>query len=910
MKNEKKHFRNNRRNSKFSKKKKKTESSSFKINKQSTKDEANILEVNTLNQEEEQSQSKIAKYWKGSTLIDTKNTRGNLVFIESLNSILSISNGKVLALDISSLEIKKTFQAENEEVLAFEYNKVKKEIICLMNISMVRIFDFESESCINKFKLHKTVGTIVKLDPSGNFFAIVTSQNTIMIYETSKFNLECTFNGHSDIIYDIVFNPIKEKFTLYSCSEDNSVKVWNILLKKCTATFYPHTSSVRHAVLTNDGNFLISGTADNKIFIWKLSDHYTAEIPKPKIYSVENTFESIIYFTKVKEGKNIPSLLLGCDDGCICELNLQSGEIESENRDCLAQPIVQLYYSVGNEKVFALTNEQILIYLNVNIVNENISDASIEKLFPCYCQELLSVKYLPNSNNFLFASNDSILKFYNTQSHTVSVFEGHSDFIMSITIKQDLIITTSKDNTIRIWRWIYDENEFDAKCICVLKGHSDTVNCADIALKKTTMLVSGCKDGSVKMWDVKKVLMPEQEEEEKDDDKVIEISESLNSLASHEDEIFVVKYSPNEKLIASGSFDKTIKIYDYNLKLLSSLTGHRRGITDLSYSLYAKVLVSSSTDKTIKIWNLNDYSCLNTLEGHLSSVLKVDWIYHGTHLISAGADGLVKFWNIKNSECINTVDAHEGKIWALDVDNSKENLSFVTGGTDSKIVMWSDITAEKENEMLKEKEERMNKEDDLRMMNYNGEYIKALKLSIELGHKGDFVSTFKNYVNSVINTKLNTDNVKKSDIDLIIENRKIIDKEVPEIDLNSKYKESIDEIVNNKEIRELIKKNTEKVIEIIRDNNLKAGSFFYAQILLKILLKISRIEIFYKTKKDKEEEEDKTLLKKKRKRPLPKNYIENLEVVKMYSDKHLERIKKEISKSYMIDYSIEKMKLV
>ena len=120
MKNEKKHFRNNRRNSKLSKKKKKTESSSFKINKQSTKDEANILEVNTLNQEEEQSQSKIAKYWKGSTLIDTKNTRGNLVFIESLNSILSISNGKVLALDISSLEIKKTLSVQ---YFTFKFSK-------------------------------------------------------------------------------------------------------------------------------------------------------------------------------------------------------------------------------------------------------------------------------------------------------------------------------------------------------------------------------------------------------------------------------------------------------------------------------------------------------------------------------------------------------------------------------------------------------------------------------------------------------------------------------------------------------------------------------------------------------------------------------------------------------------------
>ena len=83
--------------------------------------------------------------------------------------------------------------------------------------------------------------------------------------------------------------------------------------------------------------------------------------------------------------------------------------------------------------------------------------------------------------------------------------------------------------------------------------------------------------------------------------EIIEITESLSSMASHEDEVNVVKYSPNEKIIASGAYDKQIKIYDYNLQLLSTITGHKRGITDLSFSLYAKILVSSSTDKTIKI---------------------------------------------------------------------------------------------------------------------------------------------------------------------------------------------------------------------------------------------------------------------------------------------------------------------
>ena len=71
------------------------------------------------------------------------------------------------------------------------------------------------------------------------------------------------------------------------------------------------------------------------------------------------------------------------------------------------------------------------------------------------------------------------------------------------------------------------------------------------------------------------------------------------------------------------------------------------------------------------------------------------------------------------------------------------------------------------------------------------------------------------------------------------------------------------------------------------------------------------MDSFYGKGNAKEEDDDKLLNKKRKRRTImPKNYIENLEVVKMYSEKHLERINREITKAFMLDYSIEKMKLV
>lgn len=64
------------------------------------------------------------------------------------------------------------------------------------------------------------------------------------------------------------------------------------------------------------------------------------------------------------------------------------------------------------------------------------------------------------------------------------------------------------------------------------------------------------------------------------------------------------------------------------------LKGHRRGVWDISFSPVEKILASGSGDSMIKIWNLVDGTCLNTLEGHNGSVLKINWICFGLEIVS------------------------------------------------------------------------------------------------------------------------------------------------------------------------------------------------------------------------------------------------------------------------------------
>ena len=838
---------------------------------------------------------KIAKYFSQTKLFEPKNTNKELLFLSEEDAILSLCDGKLYSLNINNFKINSKYFSQNNNIINFTYNGKLRQIITLLESSLIAIFDFDTEKIVSQIKIHKAVGKIVKIDPSKNFFAVVTSRNNINIYNNKNLSLECVLEEHTHIIYDIIFNPNKEKFELYSCSEDSTVRIWNLVLRKCTNYFYQQGASIRHLQMTNDGNFLIGGSLDNKLYIWKILSHQENNYVKPKIYDLNKNegqinFECMLYYTKISLDYNKkikPSLLLGDDEGYLTEIDLNNGNIIDNFFSSIHQPIMQVYF-YENEKnkenyLYAFTNEQFLIKIKINILLENISNASILGIYPFYCQEILSLKWLNAScNSFAFSSNDNMLKIYDIENDKIKIYEGHSDFIMNITIKNNLIITSSKDNTIRIWNMIYiKENKIDSvKCICILRGHSESVNCSDIYMKKNYFLISGCKDGSVKLWDINQIKKKKDNNID-DNFHIIEIKESLSSKVAHDNEINAIKFSPNGKMLASASYDKTIKLFELSnnndLNLIHILRGHKKGVTDISFSPYAKILASCSTDKVIKMWNLVDYTCLNSYEGHLSSVLKIDWVYRGTHLISSGGDGLIKLWNAKTSENILTLDAHDGKIWDFDInkDNNvgSEPLCFISGGTDGKIVLWKDNTKEQELNINNENLIRIQKEDQLRMMNYSKEYFESMKLSLELNHKKNFIDSFDNYLQMRIKEeiqKLNHDNnllisnyclPKIKDVDssgdellnIIIQNEKELEQiysfsscETKEEKIINSYEKIIDIICKEEQLKYIIIPNLNKIIDIVLENNINVRGCLGAQVLLKIVLKYVTNEKFYK----------------------------------------------------------------
>ena len=167
-------------------------------------------------------------------------------------------------------------------------------------------------------------------------------------------------------------------------------------------------------------------------------------------------------------------------------------------------------------------------------------------------------------------------------------------------------------------------------------------------------------------------------------------------LEDHKSDVNSVVFSPKAPILATGSWDGTIKIWHTETSMqIANLTGHKSGVNSVAFSSDGATLASGSSDKTIRVWDLAKSSVVATLIGNAKRVTSVAFFPRDNAILASGSsDGMVRLWDVRTREVTGILEGHSGEITSVSFSPDGALLASAGGWDDLTVELWDVATRE------------------------------------------------------------------------------------------------------------------------------------------------------------------------------------------------------------------------
>jgi platelet-activating factor acetylhydrolase IB subunit alpha len=171
------------------------------------------------------------------------------------------------------------------------------------------------------------------------------------------------------------------------------------------------------------------------------------------------------------------------------------------------------------------------------------------------------------------------------------------------------------------------------------------------------------------------------------DARLIPRAPAKTQLSGHRAPVNVVATHPVYSLVATGSEDSTVKMWDFETAQYErTLKGHTGSVTGLAFDASGSLLASCSADMSAKLWDMSSFSCIKTLRGHDHTISCVRFNLAGDCVLTGSRDETIKMWEVATGFCTKTFSGHNDWVKCIAVSLDGEQLA--SAGSDQTIIVW------------------------------------------------------------------------------------------------------------------------------------------------------------------------------------------------------------------------------
>jgi len=205
------------------------------------------------------------------------------------------------------------------------------------------------------------------------------------------------------------------------------------------------------------------------------------------------------------------------------------------------------------------------------------------------------------------------------------------------------------------------------------QGHTAWIVCLAYSPDQTIM-ASGSRDETIRLWDA-------------------ETGQCLKTLACPGSWIQTLAFSPDGETLVSGGSDGEIRLWQVETAHCQQvLSGHCDRILSLKFTADGHTLVSGSQDETVAVWDFDSGDRRHTWNIPLNWTLAMDLSPDGQTLVT-GSDGkAVKFWDLATGECLKSLPDYSSRVWSVALSPNGQYL--LTASEDKSIKLWDVYTGD------------------------------------------------------------------------------------------------------------------------------------------------------------------------------------------------------------------------